>query len=67
MKPASLKALPKSLSFGKSEWQVAHEVWYCREKAGIAWLAVERVKKSKKQMHATPYCVRRENILIKAP
>ena len=36
LKPASLKAFPKSFSFGKSRWQVVHEVPYCREKAGIA-------------------------------
>ena len=36
LNPASLKALPKSLSFGKSRWQVVHEVPYCRENAGIA-------------------------------
>src|ERR1019366_8136481 len=36
LKPASLKAFPKSLSLGKSMWQVLHEVPYCREKAGIA-------------------------------
>src|SRR5215470_2139621 len=38
LKPASLKAFPKSLSLGKSRWQVAQDVWYCRENAGIAWL-----------------------------
>src|SRR5512140_722155 len=36
LKPASLNALPKSLSFGKSEWQVAQDVPYCRENAGMA-------------------------------
>src|SRR5664280_898369 len=36
LKPASLKALPKSLSLGKSEWQVVQEVPYLRENAGIA-------------------------------
>src|ERR1700741_4804955 len=36
LKPASLKALPKSLSLGKSRWQVVHEVPYLRENAGIA-------------------------------
>ena len=36
LKPASLNALPKSLSFGKSRWQVVHEVPYCLENAGIA-------------------------------
>ena len=38
LNPASLKALPKSLSFGKSRWQVLHDVPYCREKAGMAQL-----------------------------
>src|SRR6202008_3977190 len=38
LKPASLNALPKSFSFGKSRWQVLQEVPYCRENAGIAWL-----------------------------
>src|ERR1019366_6610651 len=37
LNPASLKALPKSLSLGKFTWQVAHEVPYWREKAGIAY------------------------------
>src|SRR5271169_6817887 len=36
LKPASLKALPKSLSLGKSMWQVLQEVLYCRENAGMA-------------------------------
>ena len=39
LNPASLKAFPKSLSLGKSRWQVLQEVPYCREKAGIAQLA----------------------------
>jgi len=38
LKPASLNALPKSFNFGKSMWHVMHEVWYAREKAGIAEL-----------------------------
>jgi hypothetical protein len=38
LKPASLKALPKSLSFGKSTWQVVQDVPYWRENAGIAKL-----------------------------
>src|SRR5579883_2470749 len=38
LKPASLNAFPKSLSFGKSTWQVLHEVPYWRENAGMAWL-----------------------------
>ena len=36
LNPASLKALPKSLSLGKSTWQVLQEVPYWRENAGIA-------------------------------
>src|SRR5437588_6728072 len=36
LKPASLKALQKSLSFGKSTWQVAQDVPYWRENAGMA-------------------------------
>src|ERR1700756_1102099 len=36
LNPASLKALPKSLSLGKSMWQVLHDVLYCRENAGMA-------------------------------
>ena len=39
LNPASLKALPKSLSFGKSRWQVLQDVPYCRENAGIAQLS----------------------------
>src|ERR1700741_4981329 len=38
LNPASLNALPKSFSLGKSMWQVLQEVPYCRENAGIAWL-----------------------------
>src|ERR1700758_5288538 len=38
LKPASLKALPKSLSLGKSRWQVLQEVLYSRENAGMAKL-----------------------------
>ncbi len=36
LNPASLKALPKSFSFGKSTWQVLQDVPYCRENAGMA-------------------------------
>ena len=36
LKPASLKAFPKSFSLGKSMWQVLQEVPYCRENAGMA-------------------------------
>src|SRR5271169_2528791 len=35
LKPASLNALPKSLSLGKSMWQVLQLVPYWREKAGM--------------------------------
>src|SRR5271157_546111 len=38
LKPASLKALPKSFSLGKSMWQVLQLVPYMRENAGIAKL-----------------------------
>src|SRR5215471_1779191 len=31
LNPVTLNALPKSLSLGKSRWQVAHDVPYCRE------------------------------------
>src|SRR5271165_3635346 len=37
LKPASLNALPKSLSFGKTMWQVWHEVPYIRANTGTAW------------------------------
>src|SRR5271169_5499299 len=36
LKPASLKALPKSFSLGKSMWHVLQLVPYCRAKTGIA-------------------------------
>ena len=36
LKPASLKALPKSFSLGKSKWQVLQLVPYKRENAGMA-------------------------------
>src|SRR5712692_2933462 len=36
LKPFFLKASPKSFNSGKLLWQVVHEVWYFREKAGIA-------------------------------
>src|SRR5271165_5711026 len=38
LKPASLKAFPKSLSLGKSIWHVLQLVPYMRENAGIAKL-----------------------------
>src|ERR1039457_6341563 len=38
LKPASLKAFPKSFSLGKSIWQVLQLVPYMRENAGIAKL-----------------------------
>src|SRR5271166_2308932 len=38
LKPASLKAFPKSFSLGKSIWQVLQLVPYIRENAGIATL-----------------------------
>ena len=40
LNPASLKALPKSFSFGKSIWQVLQLVPYILENAGIAKLLV---------------------------
>src|SRR5713226_6098630 len=41
LKPFFLKASPKSFSSGKLLWQVLHEVWYLREKAGIAFAGGE--------------------------
>src|SRR5664279_5289866 len=38
LKPASLKALPKSFSFGKLMWHVLQLVPYWRENAGMATL-----------------------------
>src|SRR6516164_5429417 len=46
LKPASLKAFPKSLSLGKSIWHVLQLVPYMRENAGIAKLSC--VEKSEK-------------------
>jgi hypothetical protein len=46
-----LKALPKSLSFGKSMWQVVQDVPYWRENAGIAkLLAVKTNSVSSKRL-----------------
>src|SRR5207302_762793 len=47
LKPASLNAFPKSFSLGKSRWQVLHEVPYCRENAGMAWLRVDIKQQSR--------------------
>src|SRR5579875_2491752 len=41
LKPASLKAFPKSFNWGKSIWHVLQLVWYMREKAGMACPGVE--------------------------
>src|SRR5581483_410629 len=41
LNPASLNALPKSFSLGKSRWHVLQLVPYIRAKAGIAWLTLE--------------------------
>src|SRR5215469_15405841 len=41
LNPASLNALPKSFSLGKSIWQVLQLVPYILENAGIAKLRVE--------------------------
>src|SRR5215469_17239620 len=38
LKPASLKAFPKSFNLGKSIWQVLQLVPYILANAGIAWL-----------------------------
>src|SRR5215469_5895410 len=46
LKPASLKALPKSLSFGKSRWHVAQLVPYKRENAGIALAEIDHERKT---------------------
>src|SRR5215469_9555140 len=40
LKPASLNALPKSLSLGKSMWHVLQLRPYMRAKAGMAWLGL---------------------------
>src|SRR5215469_14182069 len=42
LNPASLKAFPKSLSLGKSIWQVLQLVPYILENAGIAKLGAEQ-------------------------
>src|SRR3974390_2211913 len=47
LNPASLNALPKSFSFGKSRWQVVQEVPYMRENAGMAKLLETRQKERK--------------------
>ncbi|MGB9122893.1 MAG: hypothetical protein WCE73_19925, partial [Candidatus Angelobacter sp.] len=67
LKPASLNALPKSFSLGKSEWQVAHEVWYWRAKAGIAWLTEGKARKNSKQIHPNRYRLLMNFVLMEAP
>src|SRR6516162_8033792 len=46
LKPASLNALPKSLSLGKSMWHVLQLRPYMRAKAGIAWLGLGHKNRS---------------------
>src|SRR5208337_3973979 len=54
LKPASLKAFPKSLSFGKSMWHVLQLVPYMRENAGIARLScTERTARDKSNTRNT--------------
>src|SRR5664279_49360 len=47
--PASLKALPKSFSLGKSMWHVLQLVPYWRENAGMAklWYAIRTIRTSR--------------------
>src|SRR5271165_3362771 len=54
LKPASLKAFPKSFSLGKSIWHVLQLVPYRRENAGIAKLSrTEKTARIKSNMRKT--------------
>src|SRR5215472_18103195 len=54
LKPASLNALPKSFSLGKFTWQVAHDVPYCLENAGIAYSLLQRSNNRKAVTNGLP-------------
>src|ERR1035441_2659065 len=59
LKPASLKAFPKSFSLGKSIWQVLQLVPYIRENAGIAKLLLaDRIVAARASNSRDPRTVR---------
>src|SRR5271157_1007242 len=65
LKPASLKAFPKSLSLGKSMWHVLQLVPYMRENAGIAKLSrTERIEKRNARKSKDPFIVRNRRPLM---
>src|SRR5262249_33449727 len=53
LKPASLNALPKSFSLGKSRWQVAQLVPYWRANAGIAWVLSDKPSRTARRAEDT--------------
>ena len=61
LKPASLNALPKSFSLGKSRWQVLQDVPYWRENAGIAWLLPENPTSDDQHEQSYEYATVREH------
>src|SRR5215471_20056782 len=63
LNPASLKAFPKSLSLGKSKWQVLQEVPYWREKAGMAELVPEKKSTAVERARNSYVCRRNRRIL----
>src|SRR5215470_2916919 len=65
LKPASLNALPKSLSLGKSTWQVAQDVPYCRENAGMAYPLPQRPTSVK--IKSTNTVVQRSEFITSPP
>src|SRR5208337_1706791 len=65
LKPASLKAFPKSFSLGKSMWQVLQLVPYKRENAGIAKLfCTDRSEKVNARKSTEPQTERNGRPLI---
>src|SRR6516164_1904227 len=63
LKPASLKAFPKSLSLGKSIWQVLQLVPYMRENAGIGKLGAEQSAIAMKTATSKSLCKKRNESL----
>src|SRR5208337_1498486 len=65
LNPASLKALPKSFSLGKSIWHVLQLVPYMRENAGIAKLSrTERIEKRNARKSKDPFIIRNRRPLM---
>ena len=66
LKPASLKAFPKSFSLGKSLWQVLQDVWYILANAGMAWLREGQARTAKRKQIAAA-CLNAECLFMFAP